>query len=303
MPSSRRPVAHPIMIPSWRAFSFAEKIAGNQIAARTLYPVVRRLVMNKTYLISGAAIVLVVAVVASIFVMRSCGAPSEDAAPAVVEIPTPVPAPTPTLEERLSERLSGTTLATSDRIVAELVAELSSRPELAAWLVNEDLVRRFTAAVDNIADGVNPRTHVDFLKPEAAFQVDERRGRFTIDESSYQRYNTVAVVCSSLDTEGTVVLYRELRPLVDEAYREIAPPNADFDDRLVAAIDHLLATPVPPGKVEVERKVVTYTYADRRFEGLSSAQRQLLRTGPDNMRAIQGKLRELKAALAAAPRS
>ena len=219
---------------------------------------------------------------------------------AVAATPTPVPEPTPTLEERLSSRLSGTTLATSDIVVRELASEISSHPKLAAWLINEDLVRRFVASVDNIASGVSPQAHLDFLRPKEGFEVDERRnGVLVIEADSYGRYDLVAQVFASLDTEGTVALYRELEPLIDEAYTEIGPANAKFDDRLDKAFDLLLAVPVLEGPAEVEQLIVTYAWADDELEALSSAQRHFLRMGPDNVSLIQGKLGELRAALAA----
>jgi hypothetical protein len=220
----------------------------------------------------------------------------------VAATPTPVPEPTPTLEERLSSRLSGTTLATSDLVVRELVSEISSHPKLAAWLVNEDLVRRFVASVDNIASGVSPRAHLDFLRPKEGFEVDQRRnGVLVIETDSYGRYDLVAQVFTSLDTEGTVALYRELKPLVDEAYAEIGPADAKFDDRLDRAFDRLLAVPVLEGPAEVEQLIVTYVWADDELEALSGAQRHFLRMGPENVSLIQAKLGELRAALADQP--
>jgi hypothetical protein len=221
---------------------------------------------------------------------------------AVVGTPTPEPEPTPTLEERLSSRLSGTTLATSDTVVRELVAEISAHPKLAAWLVNDDLIRRFVASVDNIASGASPRAHLDFLRPKEGFEVDERRdGVLVIEPDSYGRYDLVAQVFASLDTEGTVALYRELEPLIDEAYAEIGPTGAKFDDRLDRAFDLLLAVSVLEGDAEVEQLIVTYAWADDEVEALSAAQRHFLRMGPDNVSMVQGKLGEFRAALAAQP--
>jgi hypothetical protein len=42
---------------------------------------------------------------------------------------------------------------------------------------------------------------------------------------------------------------------------------------------------------------VMFKFADPQLEGLAAAQKQLLRTGPDNMRRIKAKLREIKEAL------
>jgi hypothetical protein len=38
---------------------------------------------------------------------------------------------------------------------------------------------------------------------------------------------------------------------------------------------------------------IGYAYADPRLEGLSPPQKQLLRMGPENVKAIQAKLREI----------
>jgi hypothetical protein len=169
-----------------------------------------------------------------------------------------------------------------------------------SWFVNEDLVRRFVASVDNIASGVSPQTHLDFLRPREGFEVDERRdGVLVIEPDSFARYDQVAQVFASLDTEGTAALYRELEPLVDEAYAEIGPADGDFDDRLDKAFDLLLAVPVVEGPAQVEQLVLTYAWADDELEALSAAQRHFLRMGPENVSLIQGKLGELRAVLAA----
>ncbi len=253
--------------------------------------------MSSSVKIFAVLVAVVAVLVAGIWLWLRSGA-IESPEVELVE-PTPVAAatPTPTLAERLSGRLVGTTLATSDAIIRELVGELSSRPELTSWLANEDLVRRFVAAADNTANGVSPTRQLEFLRPKTGFKVIEKGDELFIDPKSYARYDLATRVFVSLDTEGAVVLYRELEPLMDDAYAEISPPGSRFADRLSAAIDHLLEVTPPTGPLEVERRVVTYAYADESLERLSDAQRQLLRMGPDNVLLIKAKLRDLKAQL------
>ena len=253
---------------------------------------------NRTIIAIFVVLVVIVAAAVGWWYLSRDGAEEPPESTAVMN-PTPVPEPTPTLEERLSDRLSGTTLATSDAVVRELAAEISSHPKLVAWLVNEDLIRRFVASVDNIASGASPQAHLEFLRPKEGFEVDERRnGVLVIEPDSYGRYDLVAQVFASIDTEGAMTLYRELEPLIDEAYAEIGPAGADFDDRLDRAFDLLLAVPVLEGDAEVEQLIVTYAWADDEIEALSAAQRHFLRMGPDNVSLIQGKLGEFRAALA-----
>jgi len=247
-----------------------------------------------------AVLLAVAAVIAiGVWVWLASGASDEPTTAERAPTPAPSPSPTPTLAERLSGRLAGTTVSTSDAVIRQLVVELSSRPELVSWLAHADLVRRFVAAVDNVANGISPTNQLDFLRPKKGFRVTEMGDELFIDPASYARYDTITQVFVSLDTEGMVALYRELEPLMDDAYAEISPPGSRFGDRLDAAIDHLLAVKPPTRPVAVERKVVTYVYADESLEQLSGAQRQLLRMGPDNVLLIKAKLRDLKAALAA----
>jgi hypothetical protein len=254
---------------------------------------------NRTIIGIFVALVVIIAGVVGWWLLTrdKVDAPEETA---LAVIPTSVPEPTPSLEERLSEKLSGTTLNTSDTIVRELVSALSSNPKLAAWLVNEDLIRRFTASVNNIASGISPRDQLEFLRPKEGFEVDENSdGSLVIDSRSFDRYNLVAETFVSLDTAGTVALYRELKPLIDDAYAEIGPPGKSFDDRLDAAFDQLLVVPVIEEPMQVNRLIVTYAWSDDELEAMSSVQRHFLRMGPKNVARIQEKLGRLRAALAA----
>jgi hypothetical protein len=101
----------------------------------------------------------------------------------------------------------------------------------------------------------------------------------------------------SLDTEGTAEQYRRLRPLFQEAYRDLGF-RTSFDAALAGAVEMLLAVPVPQGPVELERAGVgAYEYRDPELEGLSPAQKHLLRMGPRNIERVQAKLRHLVEAL------
>ena len=51
--------------------------------------------------------------------------------------------------------------------------------------------------------------------------------------------------------------------------------------------------------VEVYTDSVMFKFKDQRLEALAAPQKQLLRTGPENMRRIKAKLRELRTAIAA----
>nr|WP_240672367.1 DUF3014 domain-containing protein [Corallococcus coralloides] len=230
---------------------------------------------------------MVVGVVGSYFGLRR-----QSEAPPVVTAP-------PVVDAGVAEVPAEVSLPESDGRIRDLVGKLSVDPELAKWLQERDLARRFTASVSNIAEGESPRASLLFMAPVGAFQVGAAgaNGRSEIAPLSYARYDLVARALGSLDASGAATVYRELKPLIDQAYREIAPPDQGFETAFGRAIQHLLAVPVPEGPVEVEPKGALYVYASPELEGLSKAQKHLLRMGPGNMRLIQAKLRELRTAL------
>jgi Protein of unknown function (DUF3014) len=179
-------------------------------------------------------------------------------------------------------------LAESDSYAAGLVRGLSANPRLASWLANGSLVRRFVAVVDNVADGESPRPHVPFLAPEGAFKTATiSGGRLVIDPRSYDRYDPVADALASIDTHGAVELYRRLRPLTDDAYRELGRNDRSFDDALRLAIRRVLAVPVVEGDVALVPRVISFGYADPRLQGLGPVEKHLVRMGPRNLHIIQ----------------
>ncbi len=159
--------------------------------------------------------------------------------------------------------------------------------------MTDNLVRRFTAAVDNVARGESPRSHLGFLGPDRGFPVVERGGALYPDPAGYQRYDRVTEVVDSIDAAGAVRLYRQLEPLLDEGYADLGYPDRRFRDALAAAVNHLLATPLITDEPQLEPGVESYAFRDARLESLSPAQKHLLRAGPDNAAVILDKLREI----------
>ena len=222
--------------------------------------------------------------------------------PAVVESPAPAEpaAPEPLELEEVAaepEPLILPFLDQSDTLLRELAAALSSHPDLAAWLVTDELIRTFTVAVENIADGQNPAPRLSALAPKSGFRTAGRGADLRIDQEGYDRYNGLGDLVASLDADGAVRLYVAFTPLIAEAYRELGHPEGGFDETLERAIRRLLDTPVVEREVLLIARLVYYEFADPMLEALSPVQKQFLDMGPRNVRLIQAKLRELAAAL------
>lgn len=189
------------------------------------------------------------------------------------------------------------TLGASDAVVRRLAEEVTSHPRLASWLVSDELIRRFVTAVVDLSRGSTPLPSLEMLIPDEPFSVQASQESLLVDPASYRRYDLLADVVASIDTEGAAEVYHRLLPLFREAYRELGVPDVEFEEVLARAMGNLLSVEVPDGPVEVREAVGRYDYVDERLQALTPAEKHVLRLGPENARRVQEKLRELSNAL------
>jgi hypothetical protein len=243
-----------------------------------------------------AALCLLLAVAAALYLRRSNRTESpagQPAAPAAEQGAPTARAPLgPPVEPRTLPPLDLT-----DPFVRELLSGLSSRPELAAWLASDGLIRSLAATIDAVANGATPSPHLRRLAPARPFSAEARGEDFVIDPRSYQRYDGIGDTVAALDADGVARAYVTLRPRLQEAYAELGYPGSDIDRAVERAIARLLETPVVDRAVDVRPAPVLYQFSDARLERLEPAQKQLLRMGPRNARLVQDKLREIARAL------
>ncbi len=194
-------------------------------------------------------------------------------------------------------------------LVQRLMA-LLGREQVTAWVQTDELIRRIVATVDNLDSG-----HA----APVLWPVHPTPGRFStqvgtgdserIHPDNAARYAPAVKLATSVDLDQLVAAYRRLYPQFQKAYEELGYPGRYFNDRLVAVLDHLIATPVPaalPAVVLVEvkgpvpstRPWVRYEFADPALARLSAGQKMLLRTGPDQQRRLQTVLADLRTRVA-----
>jgi hypothetical protein len=252
---------------------------------------------DRIFAVVGACIVTAVALVAALIWLGS-GITVDAPQRATVTVPqrsNPTPVASLAVTSQVSE--AGFSDEGDDGLFRAAVGRLSTHPQLASYLVNDRLLTRFVRAVDAIAGGYSPADEVEFLRPTQPFIVREDEGSLVIASGTYRRYDVVADVFASLDSDGAIELYRQFGPRLEVIYHEVGWANDTFDTRLHEAVDHLLEVTVPSGQVEVEQRAIVYAYAEDRFENLTGAQKHFLRMGARNAGAIQAKLRELRDAM------
>lgn len=186
---------------------------------------------------------------------------------------------------------------TSDATVKSDLMSIASTELIGLMLVNERLLEKFVINVNNLANQELSLKDSLVVAPTQKFDTFEQGGRTYIDNSSFQRYSAYVDMLESVDTERLLEIFDKYRPKIEEKFSEISRPNQDFDEALLDSINLLLDTPMIPIPIEVYSESVMYKFKDERIEALAEPQKQLLRTGPENMRRIKDVLRDLKKAL------
>jgi hypothetical protein len=189
-------------------------------------------------------------------------------------------------------------LHNSDAAVMQALLAIPGAQGLRDLLVREAIIPNTVATVDALPRQTFGSTRIMPLRtPASTFAVEQQNGQTVIGARNYQRYAPYIQVLESVDTKALVAWYVHNYPLFQQAYRELGYPKAYFNDRLIATIDNLLATPEPQQPIQVKKSGAFYVYADSQLESLSSGQKMLLHTGPENEAKIKAKLRELRAML------
>jgi len=189
----------------------------------------------------------------------------------------------------------------SDATLLEALAQLSSPAAVKDYLQPENVVRHLVVTIDNL-----PRQRVAVEKrPTTAvpgtFAANGDELNATLDPRNFDRYKPMVAVINGLDMRSLAAVYTHFYPLFQQSYQDLGYPNGYFNDRLVAVIDMMLATPQPAGPIQLVRPNVMYTFADPALEARPAGQKLLIRMGPDNAAVIKAKLTELRAIIAAAP--
>jgi hypothetical protein len=185
----------------------------------------------------------------------------------------------------------------SDGTVKTKLLSLTDYDAFARLLINEALLERFVIMTNTLAEEQIPDNNRILIQPGKPFRTYRQADKEWIDPASYKRYAPYVEVFESLETGSLLQLYQEYKPAINSIFAEIGRPSSSFDEKLKEAIDVLLDTPEVPVPVEVFTDSVMYKFADSQLESLTAPQKQLLRTGPENMRRIKAKLREIKETL------
>jgi hypothetical protein len=172
---------------------------------------------------------------------------------------------------------------------------------LASFINMQDYVRRLVITVDNLPRDLVPSQMSMVQRIPGLMDVDQSGDIVTLSSRNYARYDPFVSFASSLDPRLMVNLYLRFYPLLDQTYKEVGHPTGRFHDRMIVAIDDLLAAPVPNGPVELIQPKILYRFVDPELQKLSAGQKIMIRVGPDNAGKLKQVLRRLRRELLGQP--
>ena len=235
-------------------------------------------------------------------------APQPDSSASIAQSAVSAPVPASTAPKYPVSAIAGTSPAPAS--TAEVVQDegdlldslvaLPGSGHLSALLNRPDLIQHIVATVDALP-GKKLSAKVLPVKPPAGrFQVATRKGSTVIGPDNAARYAPYLQAVEKLDTASLVQWYKRHYAQFEQAYRQLGYPEGHFNDRLVAVIDNLLATP----KLEAPPVLVPHkngwAYANANLESRSAGQKLMLRLPPAEQARVRARLRAARAALTGA---
>ena len=209
---------------------------------------------------------------------------------------TPMAPETPAIEHPLEMPPTAEALPPLDQSDAMFLTAISpvlGESGLAA-LLPEDLIRRIVVTVDNLPGQKLPAKLLPLKPvPEAFITTGEGESRF-IGALNAARYAAYVQLARAVNPDKLVSVYAQFYPLFQRAYEDLGYPKAYFNDRLVTAIDDLLATPEVEEPIRVVQPKIFFQFADADLVERSAGQKILLRMGRENAVAIKARLREIR---------
>lgn len=224
--------------------------------------------------------------------------PDPDAAVPEAEVPAPVPEVLhPVPESGTSQNLPP--LEGSDPSLIEALQQAVGKSRLDILLVPREVVRRLVLNIDSLDREPAPLWLRSVPRVGGRFMTRDGAEALSVHPDNRRRYATLMAAVEALDAKAVARVYLLYYPLFQQAWMGIRTEGpAQFNDRLVEIIDHLLKTPQVEEPVQLVRPKVIYLFADPDLEERSSGQKALLRLGGDNAEIVKKQLRAIREVIA-----
>lgn len=188
-------------------------------------------------------------------------------------------------------------LMVSDTTMQNTLSDLFGAASLGKVFYEDAIIHRFVTTIDNLPRKSLPARNSPVKPVAGPLGTSATDGNTAISADNASRYAPYVQMAEAADAKKLVAAYVHFYPLIQQDYRDLGYPKGYFNDRLIEAIDDMLAAPVPSDPLQVVQPKVLYQYADPELEARSAGQKIMIRMGSDNATRVKAKLREIRAAL------
>lgn len=219
--------------------------------------------------------------------------------PAMDVLPPPEPEPRirhPIPEAAPTEEPLPALADSDDTLLGALIGFFGQSP-VQEFFDTREFVRRFVVTVDNLPRQKVPMRYRLFKPVAGRFRATGEGENYLSNPENHRRYKSYVLLAEAVDARRLVAVYARFYPLFQQEYENLGYPKGYFNDRLVEAIDDLLAAPEIPGAIKLVRPKVLYQFADPALEELSAGQKIMVRMGAENAARIKARLRAIRTEL------
>lgn len=250
--------------------------------------------------------------------MVRAAAPSAAAVPAKSAETAPPAAATganATIKHRIAPSTAAQPPILPNEVDAAVAKALGGKKSLLRWFYLDPLARRLVASVDGLGNKDAP-SELWLLRPASGEIKLAKSGQQPdtqlIKRANSQRYARFVQWIAHTDNAKLLALYARMYPLLQQTYVDLGHPEGYFNDRVIAVIDLMLATPnaKPPLRVQPASAAklpakasatglqrARYEFSDPALESLATGQKLLLRMGTQNAALLKLKLKALRSGL------
>ncbi len=185
-------------------------------------------------------------------------------------------------------------LMVSDTTMQNTLADLFGPASLGKVFYEDAIIHRFVTTVDNLPRKTIPSRNLPVKPIAGPLATSAKDDNISISAENASRYTPYVRMAEAIDSKSLVSAYVHFYPLIQQDYRDLGYPKGYFNDRLIEAIDDLLAAPESKDPLQVVQPKVLYQYADPELEARSAGQKIMMRMGNENAAKVKVKLQEIR---------
>ena len=185
-------------------------------------------------------------------------------------------------------------LMVSDTTMQNTLADLFGPASLGKVFYEDAIIHRFVTTVDNLPRKTIPSRNLPVKPIAGPLATSAKDDNISISAENASRYTPYVRMAEAIDPKSLVSAYVHFYPLIQQDYRDLGYPKGYFNDRLIEAIDDLLAAPESKDPLQVVQPKVLYQYADPELEARSAGQKIMMRMGNENAAKVKAKLQEIR---------